>query len=45
VAQIRLVTPIRDDLLTGLSALPIWMQDFIREVIGSQWPGRAGMTA
>lgn len=34
--------PIRDDLRTGLSALPIWMQDLVREVIGDQ-PGRAAM--
>lgn len=27
---------IRDDLMAGLSALPIWMQDFVREVIGNQ---------
>ncbi|HVO94552.1 MAG TPA: DUF6088 family protein, partial [Terriglobales bacterium] len=33
--------PIRDDLRGGLSALPIWMQDFVREVIGDQRPGRA----
>jgi Family of unknown function (DUF6088) len=28
--------PIRDDLRTGLSALPIWMQDLVREVTGDQ---------
>lgn len=32
--------PIRDDLRAGLSALPIWMQDFVREVTGDQRPGR-----
>jgi hypothetical protein len=37
--------PIRDDLRTGLSALPIWMQDFVREVIGDQRPGRTAMGA
>ena len=31
--------PIRDDLGTGMSALPIWMQDFVREVIGDRRPG------
>ena len=25
--------PIRDDLRAGMSALPIWMQDFVREMI------------
>ena len=25
--------PIRDDLRAGMSALPIWMQDFVREII------------
>lgn len=28
---------IRDDLRTGLSALPIWMQDFLRDLLG--WEG------
>ena len=37
--------PIRDDLRTGLSALPIWMQDFVREVIGDQRSGQAAMGA
>lgn len=37
--------PIRDDLRAGLSALPIWMQDLVREVIGEQRPGRAAMGA
>ncbi|MGA8102983.1 MAG: DUF6088 family protein [Candidatus Acidiferrales bacterium] len=37
--------PIRDDLRTGLSALPIWMQDFVREVIGDRRPGGASMGA
>jgi len=32
--------PIRDDLRTGLSALPIWMQELVREVIGDQRSGR-----
>ena len=31
--------PIRNDLGTGMSALPIWMQDFVREVIGDRRPG------
>jgi hypothetical protein len=35
---------IRDDLRTGLSALPIWMQDLVREVIGDQL-GRTAMGA
>lgn len=34
---------IRDDLRTGLSALPIWMQNLIRQVIGDQEPGQAAM--
>jgi hypothetical protein len=33
--------PIRNDLRTGLSALPIWMQDFVREVIADQRPDQA----
>jgi hypothetical protein len=37
--------PIRDDLRTGLSALPIWMQDLVREVIGDQRSGRAATGA
>jgi hypothetical protein len=37
--------PIRDDLRTGLSALPIWMQDLVREVIGYQRSGRAATGA
>jgi hypothetical protein len=37
--------PIRDDLRIGLSAVPIWMQDFVREVIGDQRSGRAAMGA
>src|SRR5216684_2184066 len=37
--------PIRDDLRTGLSALPIWMQDLVREVIADQRLGRAAMGA
>ncbi len=37
--------PIRDDLQTGLSAIPTWMQDLIREVIGNQPPGRSAMGA
>jgi hypothetical protein len=37
--------PIRDDLRTGLSALPIWMQDLVREVIADQRPGRAAIRA
>ena len=37
--------PIRDDLRTGLSALPIWMQELVREVIGDQRSGRAATGA
>ena len=37
--------PIRDDLGTGMSALPIWMQDFVREAIGDRRPGGASMGA
>jgi hypothetical protein len=36
---------IRDDLRTGLSALPIWMQNLIRQVIGDQQPGQAATGA
>ena len=36
---------IRDDLQNGLYALPIWMQDFVREAIGNQRPGRVAMGA
>jgi hypothetical protein len=28
--------PIREDLRTGMSALPIWMQDLVRDVMGDQ---------
>lgn len=34
---------IRHDLRTGLSALPIWMQNLIRQVIGDQEPGQPAM--
>lgn len=33
-------TPIRDDLSAGLSTLPIWMQDFVRELLAA--PDRSG---
>lgn len=36
---------IRDDLRTGLSALPIWMQDLVRELIKEQRSSRAAMRA
>jgi len=36
---------IRNDLRTGLSALPIWMQDLVREVIADQQPGRTATRA
>ncbi len=32
---------IRADLRSGLSALPIWMQDFVRELIEEQRSNRA----
>jgi hypothetical protein len=34
-----------NDLRTGLSALPTWMQDLVREVIADQRSGRAAMGA
>lgn len=34
---------IRDDLRAGISALPIWMQNLVREVIGDQRTGRVAM--
>ena len=36
---------IREDLRTGRFALPIWMQDFVREVIADRRPGQAAMGA
>jgi Family of unknown function (DUF6088) len=36
---------IRDDLQSGISSLPIWMQDFLHDLIGPRTPSHVGSRA